>query len=371
MCAGMRVLIAITKGEVGGAQEYVSILARGLIEAGNDVGVVVRAPSHLAEAMSDLGATVLPWPSIVGRVAPIGDVRARRELVDAVSRWKPDILHLNSSKAGVLGTGLLSPPNGATIFTCHHAPFGPGRKLTNRLIAWPVERVALPRVDGIITVGLRDMPALRKMAPRVPIRWVRNAVPASPRPASTGPLTPRALWVARLQHPKDPILAVAMWEVVVRSVPDAILTFAGTGPLEHKLRARVARSPARRNIEVLGYVDDLHALRARSSLFVLPTRIEGGLTMATLEAMTDGLVPIVSDAGDARALDEMRAGVCVRAPGPAPFACEVVSILTDPARFETLRANAMRYARDERTPAHFVSETLSFYEDALRGNLSH
>ncbi len=361
----MRVMLAITKGEVGGAQEHVRILARGLLQQGHQVALVTPQPSRLAEWGSDMGADTIAWPSIRRNLSPRHDRRARRELRAAVARWAPDVLHLNSSKAGVVGVRLLRPPAGITVFTCHHAPFGPGRKLSHRVVARPVEQLMLPRLDGIITVGLRDQPMLRRIAPGVELRHIPNAVPVHGEPRSTGPMRPVAIWVARMAEPKDPLLAVRMWADVVARRPDARLILCGTGPLEELVRRAAAGSPVADAIECRGYVEDLGAARAEASLFVLCTRVEGGFTMATLEAMADGLVPVVSDAGDAPLLASQGCGVCVTSPGARPFADAVVALLDDPARFERLRAGALEYARRLRTPDQVLEETLDFYDTVL------
>jgi glycosyltransferase involved in cell wall biosynthesis len=361
----MRVLLAITRGEVGGAQEHVRVVMTGLVARGHEVGLMVLSPSPLATAATEAGVRVFPWQSIRRNLNPFLDLRARQELAATIADWAPDVVHLNSSKAGVLGVGLLRPPHGVTIFTCHHAPFGPGRALSHRVVARPVEQFMLPRLNGIISDGVRDVPALERIAPRVPVRLIPNAVPVRGEPASMGPLQPVALWVARLARPKDPFLAVSAWERVIERVPEARMLMCGTGPLEERVRARIDASPARGSIELLGFAPDLRAMRAQSSVFLLATRVEGGLTMATLEAMTNGLVPIVSDAGDAPMLEDLDMGVCVRSRSPEALAAAIVDVFNDPATFARLRENAMRYSREDRTPADLVAETEAFYREVL------
>jgi glycosyltransferase involved in cell wall biosynthesis len=284
-------------------------------------------------------------------------------LAEAVSAWKPDVLHLNSSKAGVIGTGVLRPPRGVTIFTCHHAPFGPGRQWTHRLVARPVEQVVLPRLDGIISDGVRDIPILRRIAPSVPLKHIANAVPASGSPASTEPVRPHALWVARMAAPKDPVLAVRVWEHVCAKIPEARLVMCGTGPLSATVKRAIESSPARHAVDFKGFVEDLRPLRADASLYLLCTRVEGGLTMATLEAMSEGLVPVVTDAGDAPQLERDQCGVCATGRDPESIARRIVELLSDAPRFDELRRNAVHYATVERTPAHLVAETEAFYEE--------
>lgn len=361
----MRILFAITRGEVGGAQEHVRILVRGLLERGHEVAIVVETPSALGDDLAVSGAAVIPWSSIERNIDPLADVRARRELRAAVVGFQPDVVHLHSAKAGVLGRGLLGARGGVTLYTNHHAPYGPGRQWTHRLIARPAEQLSLRWLDGIISVGARDMPLIRKIAPGVPLRLVRNAVPFDGDPASPTDVVPVALWVARMRRPKDPLQAVEAWEHVVREVPAARLILCGEGPLGDALRARIARSPAADSIEYLGRVPSLREQQQRASLFLLTTAVEGGLTMATLEAMTHGLVPVVSDAGDAGLLDLHRMGVAVPRDAPRAVAAAVVALLRAPDQLRDMRSRAIAYARDGWSTDDMVDATLEFYGDVL------
>jgi glycosyltransferase involved in cell wall biosynthesis len=356
----MRVMFAITKGEVGGAQEHVRILAQGLLERGHQVALMVTPGSHLAESVTEMGGTIFDWRSISPAAAPLANLSARRELKAAVKDWKPDLLHLNSSVAGAVGSGILRQPDGATIFTCHHTAFGAGRTWKNRLLSRPVAELTFRRMDGIITVGFRDMAVISRIAKGVPVELVRNAVPASGPPISVGGLRRSAIWVARLAEPKDPLMAVSAWERVVSQVPDAMLTICGTGPLEGDLRAMVANSQASANIEIAGFVADIRPLVERASVFFLVSKVEGGISMATLEAMGQGLVPVVSDAGDAVLLSERRSGVVAGSYDPEGLASAVVDVFSDPQRYEELRESAISFARG-RTVDDFVEETIAFY----------
>jgi glycosyltransferase involved in cell wall biosynthesis len=356
----MKIMFAITKGEVGGAQEHLRILAHGLLERGNQVALVVTPGSALADSVKTAGAVIYPWRSISGGPSPLSNLAARRELRSAIEDWEPKVVHLYSSVAGTVGAGILRPPEGVTIFTCHHAAFGKGRTWRNRLLSRPAAQIAFPRMDGIISDGTRDLPAIRLISKKVPVAVVRNAVPFSGPPLSDGPLTPCALWVARLAEPKDPLMAVTAWEKVVTKMPGAMLTMCGTGPLERALRERVSRSPAAANIVVAGFVPDKEALLRAARVFLLVSKLEGGTTMATLEAMGQGLVPVITDVGDAYVLDENQSGVVVQSYDPGSIADAVVKVLSDPERFELLRRNAISVARG-RSTADFVEETLDFY----------
>lgn len=364
----MKVLFAITMGETGGAQEHLRVLAEGLVARGHSVAAVLTVPSDLASRLPEHGVEVMPWPSIVRDPDPRNDLRARRELQSAVRAFNPDVLHLYSAKAGVLGRGIARRPDTVTVYTCHHAPYGPGRRWSHRLVGRPIEQLTLRYVDGIISDGARDLPMIRKVAPSVPTRLIPNAVPTSFSPESPEDPVPGVLWVARMKHPKDPMLAIRSWELAAARHSDARFTLCGTGPLENKLRRRIEASPARPSISYPGRVPDLRDYYRASSIFLLTSAVEGGVTMATLEAMAHGLVPVLSDVGDAFLIDHAEAGIVVprnsvRATGEA-----LDMLLSSPEQVRAMRERALRFARERWTVEQFVSATERFYTGLTAGS---
>ncbi len=361
----MRVLFAIAKGEVGGAQEHVALLSRGLLERGWEVGLAVDAASPLAERLQDEGVEIFDWPGLVSSPRPLQDWKARGQLAGYVEKFAPDVLHLHTTKAGVLGRGLPGSDRRITVFTCHHAAFGPGRKMSHRLLARPVEQLSLSCLDGVLTVGARDVPLLAKLARGVPVFTVPNAVPVSTAPISPAVPTCSVLWVARLAYPKEPLLAVDAWRHVVARIPHAELHICGTGPLAGRVRKRVAASPAREQITVHGFVPDLSELQSRCSIFLLATRAEGGCTMATLEAMSQGLVPVVSDAGDAFLYTLERCGVVVAPRSARALADGVLRLCEDQEELIEIRDRAIGFARSRSSTAIMAERTQEIYASLL------
>ena len=168
-----------------------------------------------------------------------------------------------------------------------------------------------------------------------------------------------------MQHPKDPVMAVRAWERVVRAHPDARLRFAGAGPLADSLRRAIVASGARGSITYDGFIDDLGAAYAEASLFLLTSHVEGGTTMATLEAMAQGLVPVVTDAGDAWLVPHHGAGVMTH-PSARAVGDAIVDLFDEPERIHDLRLGALRFARELYTPTTMVEGTLRAYADVLR-----
>lgn len=103
-------------------------------------------------------------------------------------------------------------------------------------------------------------------------------------------------------------LLVEIWPEVTAAVPDARLVLVGGGPALGRVRDLAAASPARRSIEITGFVVDnkLDACWRRATMFAMPGFAEGfGLVYA--EAMRRGLPVVASteDAGQEINLDGM------------------------------------------------------------------
>jgi glycosyltransferase involved in cell wall biosynthesis len=99
-----RVVHFITKGSpFGGAQNYVYTLATNLPKDRFESIVLTGYGEDLAHRLSKAGIHVEHIPHLVRDINPIGEIRAFIALVKKLKELAPDILHTNSSKAGLLG----------------------------------------------------------------------------------------------------------------------------------------------------------------------------------------------------------------------------------------------------------------------------
>ena len=89
--------------------------------------------------------------------------------------------------------------------------------------------------------------------------------------------------------------------------------------------------------------------------------IEGGITMATLEALSQGLVPIMSDAGDAFLLEHARCGIVCAKGDQRGTTAAIVALLRDHHRIIEMRERALRFAREDWTARDMVIATEAWY----------
>ncbi|MGC9974911.1 MAG: glycosyltransferase, partial [Gaiellaceae bacterium] len=96
-----RVLIVITLAEIGGAQTYVAGLLPAL-SGSFEVTVAAWGPGPLIDACRANGVSFVPLRFVRRPLNPVYDLLGLFELIRLMRRLRPEIVHANSSKAGVL-----------------------------------------------------------------------------------------------------------------------------------------------------------------------------------------------------------------------------------------------------------------------------
>lgn len=131
----IKVLFVITKSNFGGAQKYVYDLAVGLPMDKFEVVIALGGSGILTQKLLAEKIRVLPIFSLTRDVNPGGDVSAFFELLSIFRNEKPDVVHLNSAKAG--GVGALAARLAGVpkiIFTAHGWAFNEDRPLLQRFV---------------------------------------------------------------------------------------------------------------------------------------------------------------------------------------------------------------------------------------------
>jgi glycosyltransferase involved in cell wall biosynthesis len=156
------------------------------------------------------------------------------------------------------------------------------------------ERFA-PYVDAFVAVSRQ---IYKELARRVPSRvdsihqipcGVQPAPPVLPRP-SKAPL--RVLYVGRLHEGKGVFDLPLIDAAIRRNHLSVSWTLVGDGPAAAELRRRWSED----HVRFLGALNHDAVLQeySKHDVFILPTRAEG-FPLTLLEAMSAGLVPVVSD----------------------------------------------------------------------------
>ncbi len=288
-----RVLMVITLAEVGGAQAYVGSLLPGLADH-YDVIVAAHGPGPLREAAEAAGARFVSLRHVRRTLSPWRDPLGFLELLALMRRERPQIVHVNSSKAGVLGrlaAAVTRVP--VRLFTVHGWAFSASTGV-HGWVYRTADRLVRPLTTLTICVSENDRRAGIAARTCDPARTVviHNAVDvaAAPRARHAGEM-PLIITVGRLQAPKD-------FQTFVRALalltPTPHAVVVGDGPARQPLQAEIHRLGLELNVQLLGERRDVPELLAGADIFVLSSASEG-LPVSIIEAMAAGL-PVVASA---------------------------------------------------------------------------
>lgn len=298
-----KILYFITTSEWGGASRYVYELCRYEKEKGNKIYLVVGTKGELSNKVKRLGIRVFIISSVKRNISPINDFKSILTLRKLIKKINPDIIHLNSSKAGAIGRlacKSIKDTKAKVVFTVHGWAFTDGiSSKLKKFLFRNIERMLSSLTDLFICVSNYD----KKIGKRDKVLSCKSNVVVihngseRPQPSSINhsfhyPI--RLVMVARFSEQKDQ-------ESLIKAVNELskntyFLTFVGTGKTLEKNKKLVSDLKLNNNIKFVGFKKDVSDILISSDVFILATHYEG-LPISIIEAMSYGLPVIASDVG--------------------------------------------------------------------------
>ncbi len=306
------ILYVITKANWGGAQRYVFELALAARSRGYAVHVACGTQGELTQRLI---AESIPVSLVSGLSRDVhfsADLRALASLYRIIRKERPDVVHANSSKAGliaVVAARLARVPR--IIFTAHGWAFNESRPAWQRKIFAVMHWLTALLAHKVICVS----EAIRRDARSLPLIEDRLVmlhhgvapVPTLPRTearhgleghAKRG-LLGSAFWVGSLAelHPNKGLdTLVQAFAAVATHAPHAILVLIGAGQDQGRLAALAHQLRIEDRVFFCGHVAQGARYLSALDLFVLPSRSEA-LGYALLEAGIAGIPSVASKVG--------------------------------------------------------------------------
>lgn len=278
----MKILQVITLCELGGAQSVVVNLANRL-SAGHEVIVAAGAGDGKMWELLDNRIIKEHIPTLVRELSPIKELKTLIAMNRLYTKYQPDIIHLHSSKAGLLGR--LVFPKHKIVYTVHG--FDSIRIAHRKFL--PLERVLQKRCSAIIGVSQYDKNNLIGEGITNNVGVVYNGITQPVHLGiedpfkSLGP-NPRVLCIARLSPQKNHDLFLQ----VAKLLPD--INFIWIGNLK-KPEFEIPK-----NVFFRGNIPNAGSYIEYVDILMLPSNYEG-LPMVIIEAMAMGKPVIASNVG--------------------------------------------------------------------------
>lgn len=151
-----KIALVVTQGVWGGAQQYVHDLARQL-QKDHDILVISGPGGDLRNKLFQGHLRHISVGSLVRSINPFKELKALVELIRIFRAERPDIVHLNSSKAGVLGAVAAKlAGDSKVVFTVHGLVLNEPLPFYKKCIYWAAEKFASFFRDATITVSNQD-----------------------------------------------------------------------------------------------------------------------------------------------------------------------------------------------------------------------
>lgn len=374
----------ITKSSpLGGAQRYVYDIATGLADRYEPV-VVVGGDGELKRCLEEVGIRTISICALERDIRFVKDLKVFGALFRIVRREHPDIVHVNSSKAGGLGAlaaRLLSVPK--IVFTVHGWPFRERRGRTARMLimffSWLTAFLAhhTVLVSEADRLAARRMPLVRQKFVvirngRAPLAFVSRAA-ARERVRTLVPAlrddARHTVWVGAMgELTGNKAFSVLVWafRAIVDAHPRARCIIVGEGEERGALLTLIGHLGLDRHVFLTGYIGATDVLPA-FDIFVLPSFKEG-LPYVILEAGQAGLPVIASTTGGvSEIIEDGTSGILVH-PGRTGAVVRKITFLLEHPDTRQEYGKALRKVVTERfSLERMLRETDALYQRDGRG----
>lgn len=347
-----KILFLITKSNWGGAQRYVFDLATNLPKDRFDVSVALGGDGPLRQKLEAAEIDIYPIKNLARDISLQKEVRSFIEIANVIRQMRPDVLHINSSKAGGLGA-LIGRVLGVrrVIFTAHGWAFNEDRPSWQKLILtffhWVTVLLAhhtiavsqalktqlnWPGAQARMTVvynGRKEINFLTRDDARHELTKIIPALDAHTNDLWTGT-------IGELHPVKcHGVMIEAMAQLVAEGHQLRHLII-GTGELAEKLTQRIQEKNLQEYIFLMGHIDEAARFLKALDIYVQPSRSEA-LAYTVIEAAQAGL-PIVASrvGGIPEIITDQLEGVLVAPEDPDTLQKALAELIKAPERAHSL-----------------------------------
>ncbi|PIR40275.1 MAG: hypothetical protein COV33_00580 [Candidatus Zambryskibacteria bacterium CG10_big_fil_rev_8_21_14_0_10_34_34] len=342
-----KILYVITKGNFGGAQRYVYDLATSLSKDGYDVVVAcgssvtedIVGNKGLKERLEEKEIRVIKLASAQRNINLLRDLKTFFDIWKMIRQEKPDILHINSSKIGGLGSlagRLTRTPR--IIFTAHGWAFNEERSLTSKFFILLLHWITVILSHQTIVVSNKTkkdifwMPFVKNK-----IKVIHNGIKnfektekCEARQILAKNYTEKIIIysISELHKNKGLDIGIKGIALLPEELKGKVLyCIAGMGEEKENLEKLVKELNLKKQIKFLGFLDNAKNILSGADIFLFPSRTEN-LPFAILEAGLSDLPIIATNVGGiSEIIKDMESGILIHPKNPKEIAEALMYLL--------------------------------------------
>ncbi len=314
-----KVAFIITKLELGGAQKSVLYSAANLDKDAFETYLLCGKGGYLdAIARTDI-KNLCFINCLVRPISVIKDYCAFFQILFALAKIKPDIVHTNSSKAGILGRIAARLLRKKIVHTVHGFSFNDYQLWPLKMFYMQMEKFCNKFTHALIFVSQENLERAIKLNLAAPQKcfliragaelktkadFTQQDAQKTRRQSGLEDGDKVIISTANLKPQKNVFDMIRAAKIVCQKYPRAKFLFTGEGPLKQQALEMIAAHDLQDNFLLLGCREDIARLLNIADVFALSSLWEG-LPMAVAEALamdlpcvcydTDGIKEIITN----------------------------------------------------------------------------
>ncbi len=305
---GKKVFILNHGLAAGGTDTFTVTLAKGLLDRGYDVGVVMAVdpdskPQIRENVLKEYG---IPYYKTSDLVGIKGVLRHAKRLYQLLKREKPDVFHSNMDLFNGLNS-LVALLAGVPVRVCHsHTSQSQYENNTGKHFTVNLYRKIMRRMCYLFSnrycgcsESAMDYLFENRWKNNKKAKVIYNGIDLSRFRAAAGGEKNETgrrqlVTVGRITKEKNPFFIVEILEALKKQRGDFVFIWVGIGWLYDEIRAAVSQKGLDDCVRFLGYRSDVEQILKDCDLFLFPSQFEG-LGISLIEAQAAGLYSLASD----------------------------------------------------------------------------
>lgn len=381
-----KILYVITQGDQGGAQKYLFDLATGQPAKNWQVEAAIGPDGghDLNDKLTTAGIKIWPLQRLRRNISPLNDLLAVAELAKVYRSARPDVIHLNSSKAGVVGS-LASwlvrrRLKHRLFYTAHGWVFNEAlNPLKKQLYLW-LEKITAAAKDAIICVSDFDRQTAlnNKVTDEKKIITIYNGLDAAKlnlvdKNEARKKIINHQEWtltardfivgtIANFYANKGLADLIEAANLLINENLPLKFIIIGDGELRPQLENLIASHQLADKIFLAGKISQASQLLQAFDLYVCSS-LKEGLPYSILEAMAAGLPIVATKVGGIPEIIQDGVNGLLTAPAqPEQLAEKIKTLFYDPALSQRLVLTARQTLKETFSQRLMLEKTFQLYQ---------
>ncbi len=368
-----KIIYIVTKSNWGGAQKYVYDLATFFDKDGFDVIVVLGGNDELKKKCEEKNIRVISLTQLSRDISIKDELKVFFSLLKIFRKEKPDVVHLNSSKIGGLGSlaGRIANVK-KIIFTAHGWAFNEDRNWVQKLIIKFLSWLTVLFSHKTITVAKREkeqMVDFPFVSSKISI--IYNAVKPvdfmekeEARKKLLGEYKEGFVWVgtiAELHKNKGLKYAIDAIGLLKEEEKKVIFVIISDGEEKENLEKIINQKNLNDRVFLVGKYDEAAKLLKAFDMFLLPS-IKEGLPYVLLEAGLAKLPVIATNVGGiSEIIKNMETGMVIRPKNSKEIYLAILYMMSHFEKSNYFKNNLQKEVKEKFGFERMINETKNLY----------